>query len=168
MSTYNLADLFEQIVDKVPEWEALVTDSLRLTYAELDARANQLAHFLHSRGVRAGDHIGLHLRNDNEYIEGMLAAFKLRAVPININYNYVEGELDYVYNDADLVALLVHRSYVERAAAVVDAVTSLNTQIVVDDSSEAVTPEDWFDYEAALASSSGERSIVRRATIASS
>ena len=88
MSTYNLADLFEQVVDKVPAWEAMVTDDVRLTFAELDARANQLAHFLRSKGVAAGDHVGLHLKNDNEYIEGMLAAFKLSAVPININYNF--------------------------------------------------------------------------------
>ena len=45
----------------------------------------------------------------------MFAAFKLSAVPININYSYVEGELNYVYNDADLAALLVHRSYVDKA-----------------------------------------------------
>jgi acyl-CoA synthetase (AMP-forming)/AMP-acid ligase II len=164
MSTFNLADLFEQVVDKVPEWEAMVTENVRLTYAELDARANQLAHFLQGRGVKAGDHIGLHLRNDNEYMEGMLAAFKLSAVPININYNYVEGELNYVYNDADLAALLVHRSYVDRAAAVVGDVPTLNTQIVVDDASELATPAGWFDYEAALAASSSERGFSPRSS----
>ena len=164
MSTYNLADLFEQIVDKVPTWEAIVTDSVRLTYAQLDQRANQLAQFLRDRGVGAGDHIGLHLKNDNEYVEGMLAAFKLSAVPININYNYVEGELNYIYNDADLVALLVHRSYVDRAAAVVGDVPSLKTQIVVNDGSDAATPQGWFDYEAALAPSSRERRFGPRSS----
>ena len=164
MSSYNLADLFEQIVDKVPAWEAIVTDSVRLTYAELDRRANQLAQFLRSRGVGAGDHIGLHLKNDNEYIEGMLAAFKLSAVPININYNYVEGELNYIYNDADLAALLVHRAYAERAAVVVGDVPGLKTQIVVNDGSDAATPQGWFDYEAALASSSRGRRFGPRSS----
>jgi acyl-CoA synthetase (AMP-forming)/AMP-acid ligase II len=164
MSTYNLADLFEQVVDKVPAWEAMVTEDVRLTFAELDARANQLAHFLRSHGVAAGDHVGLHLRNDNEYIEGMLAAFKLSAVPININYNYVEGELNYVYNDADLVALLVHRSYVDRASAVVGEVPSLHTQLVVDDGSEQSTPAGWFEYEEVLAASSGERDFGPRSS----
>ena len=164
MSTYNLADLFEQVVDKVPNWEALVTEDVRLTYAELDARANQLAHFLRGRGVKAGDHVGLHLKNDNEYIEGMLAAFKLSAVPININYNYVEGELSYVYTDADLVALLVHRSYVERAAAVAGDVPTLNTRIVVDDGSPLDTPAGWFEYEGSLAQSSAERGFGSRSS----
>lgn len=164
MSTYNLAELFEQIVDKVPNWEAIVTDSVRLTYAELEARANRLAHFLQSRGVQAGDHIGLHLKNDNEYIEGMLAAFKLSAVPININYNYVEGELDYIYNDAKLAALLVHRSYVERVASVVGGVATLKTQLVVNDDSALSTPDGWFDYEETLAACSSERDFGPRSS----
>src|SRR4051812_18471703 len=78
---YNIADLFESIVDVAKERSAVVSGEVRLSYAELDARANRLAHFLRSRGVRAGQHIGLHLWNGNEFLEGMLAAFKLRAVP---------------------------------------------------------------------------------------
>ena len=46
-----------------------------------------------ARGVGAGDHVGLYLYNGHEFLEAMLAAFKLRAVPININYRYVEDEL---------------------------------------------------------------------------
>ena len=79
MSTYNLADLFEQVVDKVPTWEAIVTEDVRLTYAELDARANQLAHFLSSRGVKAGDHIGLHLQHPLAVGTLKGAGFRLRA-----------------------------------------------------------------------------------------
>ena len=65
----------------------------RLTYGELDERANRLAHVLPARGVGPGDRVGLQLVNGSEYLEGMLAAFKIRAVPINVNYRYVEGEL---------------------------------------------------------------------------
>jgi len=48
---YNLADLFEAIVDVVPEREALICGARRLTYAETDARANRLAHHLAAHGV---------------------------------------------------------------------------------------------------------------------
>jgi acyl-CoA synthetase (AMP-forming)/AMP-acid ligase II len=65
----------------------------RATYAELEQRANKLAHYLAAQGVKAGDHVGLYLYNCNEYLEGMLACFKIRAVPINVNYRYVEEEL---------------------------------------------------------------------------
>lgn len=164
MSTYNLADLFEQVVDKVPDWEAVVTENTRLTFAELETRANQLAHFLASRGVKAGDHIGLHLKNDNEYVEGMLAAYKLRAVPVNINYNYVEGELNYIYNDADLVAVLAHRNYVDRVDAVAEQVPTLHTQVVVNDPSGKATPEGWFEYAAVLADSPSGRDFPPRSS----
>jgi acyl-CoA synthetase (AMP-forming)/AMP-acid ligase II len=83
--SYNLSELFERVADAVPEREAVATPGRRLTYAELDERANRLAHHLAGAGVGAGDHIGLQLLNGTEYIEGMLAAFKLRAVPVNVN-----------------------------------------------------------------------------------
>ena len=82
---FNLADLFENVVDYVPEREAVVCGERRLTFAQLDARANRLAHHLLANGVRRGDHVGLYLYNSTEYIEGALAAFKIRAVPVNIN-----------------------------------------------------------------------------------
>ncbi len=94
--TFNLADLFESVVDALPDREVLVSSERRLTYLELDARANRLAHHLRARGVGPGDHLGLQLSNGTEYLEGMLAAYKLRAVPINVNYRYVEGELRYL------------------------------------------------------------------------
>src|SRR5437899_12601584 len=106
MTTFNLADLFESIVDAVPDRLALVCGERRLTYAELDARANRLARTLLALGVRPGDHVGIHLYNGTEYLECMLAAFKVRAVPVNVNYRYVAGELRSLFRDADLVALV--------------------------------------------------------------
>ena len=84
----------------IPERTALVTPARRLTYRALDERANQLAHHLRELGVRAGDHLGLQLLNGTEFIEGMLAAFKLSAVPVNVNYRYVERELEYLFDRA--------------------------------------------------------------------
>ena len=115
--TYNLADLFEQVVDAVPDREAFVVGDRRLTYGELDQRANRLAHVLAARGVGPGDRVGLQLLNGSEYLEGMLAAFKIRAVPINVNYRYVEGELTHLFSDADLVALILHVSFADRVAS---------------------------------------------------
>src|SRR5687767_5293756 len=86
---FNLADLWEKVVDTVPEREALLCADRRLTYEEVDQRANQLAHALAARGVGAGDHIALYLYNGTEYLEAMFAAYKLRAVPVNVNYRYV-------------------------------------------------------------------------------
>ena len=106
---FNLADLFECVADHVPEREALVCEKTRLTYRTLDERSTRLAHGLIGLGVAPGDHVGLFLYNCAEYVETMLACFKLRAVPVNINYRYLEEELAYLFQDAGLTALVHHR-----------------------------------------------------------
>src|SRR4051812_1424665 len=147
---FNLADLWERVVDTVPDHEALVCDDRRLTYRETDERANRLAHALADRGVNPGDHVALYLYNGTEYIEGMLAAFKLRAVPINVNYRYVEDELRYLLDDADAVAVIHHAEFGPKLDAIHDELTKLTTLISLD------------DYEAALATASPVRDFDAR------
>ena len=108
---FNLAELFETVARTVPDREAVVHGTRRLTFAELDERAGRLAAVLASAGVGVDDHVGLHLWNGTEYLEGMLAAYKLRAVPVNINYRYVADELRYLFDDADLVAVVHEPSF---------------------------------------------------------
>ncbi|MFI6544179.1 acyl-CoA synthetase [Streptomyces prunicolor] len=121
---YNIADLFESVVDVVPDREALVYidhpgtgAERRLTYAELDAAANRIAHHLIDAGLRPGEHLGLHLYNGIEYLQTVLGCLKARVVPVNVNYRYVEEELVYLYRDADLVALVFDTEFTERVAA---------------------------------------------------
>ncbi len=121
---YNLADLFESVVDVVPDREALVYidhpgtgSERRLTYAELDAAANRVAHHLIDAGIKPGEHLGLHLYNGVEYLQTVLGCLKARVVPVNVNYRYVEEELVYLYRDADLAALVFDGEFTERVAA---------------------------------------------------
>lgn len=121
---YNLADLFESVVDVVPDREALVYidhpgtgAERRLTYAELDAAANRVAHHLIDAGLRPGEHLGLHLYNGIEYLQTVFGCLKARIVPVNVNYRYVEDELIYLYRDADLVALVFDAEFDGRVAA---------------------------------------------------
>jgi acyl-CoA synthetase (AMP-forming)/AMP-acid ligase II len=104
--------------DLVPEREALVVGPQRRTYAQLEERANRLAGWLVAQGVGAGDHVALYLENSAEYLEAMLAAFKLRAVPINVNYRYVADELRYLLDNSDSVGVITQPSL----RPVVDAV----------------------------------------------
>jgi 3-oxocholest-4-en-26-oate---CoA ligase len=115
---YNLADIFESLVDVIGDREALVCGERRLTYAELEARSNRLAHHLSAMGIGPGDHVGIQLYNCTEYVETMIACFKVRAVPVNVNYRYVEDELLYLFRDADLVALLSDTEFTDRVDAV--------------------------------------------------
>ena len=160
--TYNLADLFESVADAIPDNIAIVSAERRLSYRELDERATRLANHWAGLGLGRGDHIGLQLRNGTEYIEGMLAAYKLRAVPINVNYNYVAGELDYLYRDADMVALITHQAFAPRVAEAAGGIETLrHVACVADASGEAVDPG-FTDYEQCLAGASADRDFPAR------
>ena len=159
---FNIADLFERIVDARPGNTALVCEQRRLNYAELDERANRLANYWQSLGFGQGDHIGLQLRNGSEYIEGMLAAYKIRAVPININYNYVEAELAYIYDNADLVGLVCHRQFLPAASVVAANLDKLGSILYVDDDSGAEVPHNCAAYEQVLLDASPAREFGER------
>jgi acyl-CoA synthetase (AMP-forming)/AMP-acid ligase II len=148
---FNLADLWEAVVDAVPDREALVCGPRRLSFAGLDERANRLAHVLAGRGIGAGDHVALYLYNGTEYLEGMLAAFKLRAVPVNVNYRYVEEELRYLLDDSDARAVIFDRTFAPKLLAVQDQLPELAVYLTVDDGSDADLGRlGALDYEAAL------------------
>jgi 3-oxocholest-4-en-26-oate---CoA ligase len=160
---YNLADLWETVVDTVPDREALVCGDRRLTYAAADERINRLAHALAARGVKAGDHVGLYLYNGTEYLEGMLAAYKLRAVPVNVNYRYVESELRYLLDDSDATAVIFHREFAPKLTAIRDELPDLQVFLSVEDGSGAdLGPLGARDYETALAASAPERDFPAR------
>ncbi len=115
---YNLADLWEAVADAIPAREALICGERRLSYAETEERANRLANYLASRGIGRDDKVALLLYNGTEYLEGMLGALKLRAVPINVNYRYMEEELRYLLDDCDAKAIVFHREFAAKLAAI--------------------------------------------------
>ena len=138
--TYNIADLFESLAVAIPDRVALVSGATRLTFAELDQRADRVAEVLRGKGVTAGTHVGLHLYNGHEFVELMLAAFKLRAVPINLNYRYVAAELRYLVGDADLVAVVTERDLLPLIGDAAPGLPVLTTGPEYDDAVEKARP----------------------------
>ncbi|RLU83096.1 acyl-CoA synthetase [Streptomyces griseocarneus] len=159
----NLADLFESVVDVVPDREALVYTprpgggpARRLTYAQLDAAADRLAHHLRDSGVRPGEHVGLHLYNGVEYLQTFFACLKARAVPVNVNYRYVADELAYLYRDADLAALVFDAEFTARVAAALPGAERLRHLVRVGEPPEGapepgIVPVAFADAEATAA-----------------
>jgi acyl-CoA synthetase (AMP-forming)/AMP-acid ligase II len=144
---YNLADIFESLVDVIGDREALICGDRRLTYAQLEDRANRLARHFLSIGVQPGDHVGVQLYNCTEYVETMIACFKVRAVPVNVNYRYVEEELLYLFKDADLVALVHDTEFTGRINAVSAKAPLLRAFISVGDGE---TPEGAVMFDDAI------------------
>jgi acyl-CoA synthetase (AMP-forming)/AMP-acid ligase II len=160
---YNLADLFEHAVDHFGSREYLVVEGDRRTYAEMDARANRLAHHLAANGVGPGDHVGIYAYNSVQWVETLWAVFKLRAVWVNINYRYVESELAYLFANADLKALVYQREFAPRVRNVLSDLPLLSHSIVIEDGSGAdLAGLHSVEYEAAMASGSPERDFGPR------
>ncbi|MCU1428733.1 MAG: acyl-CoA synthetase (AMP-forming)/AMP-acid ligase [Actinomycetia bacterium] len=163
---FNLADLWERVVDTVPDHEAFVCGDRRYTYLEADERANRLAHALAARGIGPGDHVALYLHNSVEYLEAMLAAFKMRAVPINVNYRYVEDELRYLLDDADARAVIFDAQFAPKLARIRDHLPKLDTFLAVDDGTTIADVTNDLPnaqrYDDALAAASPQRDFAPR------
>jgi fatty-acyl-CoA synthase len=165
---FNLADLFELVVDTVPDRLALVAGDRRLTYRELDERANRLAHHLAAAGVGPGDPVAIYAWNRAEWIEAMFAAWKIRAVPINVNYRYVADEARYILDNADAVAVVHERSFAPLLLEVRDALPRLRHYVVLDDGDDdpgtkaASAQLGAAHYEDALARQPGSRGFAPR------
>jgi acyl-CoA synthetase (AMP-forming)/AMP-acid ligase II len=161
---FNIADLFEMVADRVPGRTALICGEQRASFAELEARANQLAHYLSAQGIGPGDHVGLYLYNCNEYLEGMLACFKIRAVPINVNYRYVEQELLYIFTNSGMVACIHNQAFTAHIAEVQQSVPGLRSLIyVADDSGADPSVIGAVEYEHTLAGQSRAGEFPERA-----
>jgi 3-oxocholest-4-en-26-oate---CoA ligase len=159
----NFADLFEHAADVFGDRTALVSADRQVTYSELDERSSRLAHYLAGIGVAPGEHVGLYAHNSIEAAETILASCKLRAVAVNINYRYTENELQYMFGDADLVALVCDRQYAPQAAAAAASAPGLRGTVVIEDGSGAETG-DATEYDAALAAGSPARDFPPRSS----
>jgi fatty-acyl-CoA synthase len=140
---FTLADVFEVVAEACPDRLALVAGDARLTYAELDARANRVGNALRNAGLEVGAHVAILSWNRAEWIETMLGCYKARLVPINVNSRYVEDELRHLLADSDAQAIVIEREFLPRLHAIQDDLPLLRKAIVIDG-----------DYEDVLAAAS--------------
>lgn len=158
---YQLADLFEALCDARPQAECLCAGDKKLTRGELDARANRLAHCLQAQGVRAGDHVGVYAYSRAEWIETLLACWKIRATAININYRYVSHELRYIWQNADMVALVYEKSFTPFVNELRGDFPAIKTYLWLEDGSAGEMPSDTH-YESALVAQPATRGFAPR------
>ncbi|SHW03674.1 acyl-CoA synthetase (AMP-forming)/AMP-acid ligase II [Mycobacteroides abscessus subsp. abscessus] len=159
----NIADLAEHAIDAVPDRVALICGDEQLTYAQLEEKANRLAHYLQSQGVKKDDKVGLYCRNRIEIVIGMLGIVKAGAILVNVNFRYVEGELKYLFENSDMVALIHERQYSDRVANVLPELPLLKTILVVEDGSDLDYQRyGGVEFYSAIADSSPERDFGPR------
>ena len=162
----NIADLAEHAIDAVPDRVALICGDDVITYAGLEEKANRLAHYLIDHGVKKDDKVGLYCRNRIEIVIAMLGIVKAGAILVNVNYRYVEGELRYLFDNSDMVALVHERQYSERVANVLPDTPNVKTVLVIDDGStvpaQAYQGYGGVEFYQAIAEGSPERDFGTR------
>ncbi len=107
----DLATTWEAVAAAVPDGDALVHGALRRSWREFESRSARLANHLHGRGIAHDSKVACYLYNGPEYLETTFAAFKVRAVPINVNYRYLDDELAYLLDNADAEAVVFHAEF---------------------------------------------------------
>jgi len=98
--------LFEQFAQATPNKTALVFANQTLSYAELNQRANQLAHYLRALGVKEESRVGVSAKRSAELIIALLAVLKAGAAYIPLDPDYPQQRLEYLLADADIELLL--------------------------------------------------------------
>lgn len=161
--SFDLSSVFRTVAATIPDKQVLVWRDKRLTYGQMDARIDGIAHYLTSRGLgchtergdlqnhQSGqDHMGLYLRNGNEYLEAMVAGYRARVAPFNVNFRYVEEELLYLLADAKAKALVYAAEFAPHVQSIRGRLPELEVLIqVADDSGNELLP-DAVDYESII------------------
>jgi 3-oxocholest-4-en-26-oate---CoA ligase len=129
----HYATIWESIADTIPESTAVVHGDTIRTWAEYDDRASRIASAYAAAGLGRDSKIGLYLYNGNEYLEAQYGGFKIRGVPVNVNYRYLDDELWYLLDNADAEALVFHSSLADHVGRVIGRLPKVKLLIEVDD-----------------------------------
>ena len=166
----HYATVWEAVADSIPGEDAIVQGERRLAWGDFEARAARLAGAFAEAGVGRDGKVALYLFNSPEYMEAYFAAFKLRAIPVNVNYRYLDDELHYLLENSDSEVVVFHSSLADRVARVRERLPHVKRWIVVDDENDGGGPgaaeaAAWAErYEDVIAASEPAPRIERAAT----
>ena len=161
---FDLSTVFRTVAETIPDQKVWIWRDRRLTYAQMDARIDGVAHYLVEQGLgchterdqlsgheSGQDHIGLYVRNGNEYFEAMVAGYRARVAPFNVNYRYVEEELLYLLGDSKARALVYAGEFAPNVQAILGRLPDLTVLIQIDDGSGNELLPGAVDYESITA-----------------
>ena len=156
----HFATLWENISDVIPDRKALICGNIERTWREYDDRAARLATLLSKNGLDDDSKVGLYLHNSNEYLEAQYSIFKIKGVPINVNYRYKEDELVYLLDNADAEAVFYQGCYSSQIESIKEKLPKVKVFIQVDDGT-AELPIFSVDFEESISSNDPMERIVR-------
>src|SRR6188472_1572304 len=153
-SGWNFADVFEALAERQPDALAQRHAGRSTSWAEMDRRADGIAAALLAAGVVEQDKVAQYLYNAPQYIESALGAFKAGLATVNTNYRYAADELVYLWDNADVVAVVFHGVFAERIAELRPRLPGIRTWLWVDDG-HGPCPAWALPYETAAGTPTG-------------
>src|SRR5215472_9180235 len=126
----NLGHLFDVPLQIQPQAPAILQDDVVLTYRGLDERCNRMANALESLGIGPVDRVALMFTNDYRFVECLLGAMRLGAVPVPLNIRMGDEAITYIVLDSEAVALIANAEMAARARVLVPQVRGLRHFIV--------------------------------------
>ena len=156
----HFATLWENISDVIPDRKAIICGNIERTWSQYDDRAARLATLLSKNGLGDDSKVGLYLHNSNEYLEAQYSIFKIKGVPINVNYRYKEDELVYLLDNADAEAVFYQGCYSSQIESIKEKLPKVKVFIQVDDGT-AELPIFSVDFEESISSNDPMERIVR-------
>ncbi len=142
-----------------PSLEAFIDthSNRRLSFADLDARANRTAHFLaRELGVRKGDRVALLMMNSPEFLESFFAIAKLGAVCVPLNWRLVPDELQFILKDSGAKTLLYGGEFAQAVAELEKRGPATDVKHWVHQGADATRAKFALDYDALQRAASTE------------
>ena len=164
--SWNIGDIFDAIGARLGDELALLHfgadgTSRTVSWKELDRRSNALARFLIESGAKPDDKVAIYSYNRPEWIEAVVACFKARLVPVNVNYRYRDEELQYLLDNSDSVAVVFEGGFSENVTRLASDLPGLRTLIRIEDGGPPCPGA--VSYDAAVSGASQPLGNVRSA-----
>src|SRR6516164_1563456 len=123
--------------------EAVVDNSLRLTYSELFDRTDRWSAALQRLGVRAGDRVAYIAPNTHAQLESFYAVPQMGAVLVPINYRLTADDFAYIIAHSGATVVCAHTDYLEAVDSIRDQVPEVEHFVAL----EGGPREGWLEYE---------------------
>ncbi|GBD24076.1 Long-chain-fatty-acid--CoA ligase [bacterium HR29] len=140
-----VGDFLRRAAKLYPGKTAVVDGPNRHTYAEFQARVNQLAHGLLDLGVGKGDRVCILSPNSHFFLESYFGVNQIGAILVPLNYRLVAADHQYIINHAGVKVVIVDYEYTHLVDAIRDDLPTVEHYIVAQD--DGAAPPGWIDWE---------------------
>ncbi|NER91291.1 amino acid adenylation domain-containing protein, partial [Moorena sp. SIO3A2] len=157
--------LFEEQVEKTPDAIAVVFEEQKLTYFELNCKANQLAHHLQTLGVKPETLVGICVERSVEMVVGVLSILKAGAAYVPLDPNYPTSRLNYMVEDAQLPIILTQEKWQHHLPQTTNQVICLEADIPNTATSENLKVSITSEHQAYMMYTSGSTGLPKGVNI---